>query len=288
MKRSFYICLILFSQVCFSQTYIELPDSNAKWINIHRTFTGSPVLLETQIQYCASGIDTVINSNAYFIIDTCGGGYKGAMRNDNGRVHYVPKDSVNEFLLYDFTVNDGDSLYDVYIESANGYGALYDLKVDSGAVDSILIDGFYRKKISFWFGAYGWIEGIGNEQGLFWEPWGNISGYSLELFCMSVSNISVYPDAGFGICESFIGIEEELNEENDIMIFPNPTDNDFSLQTDLSIQELYIIDSRGNRIFETGNLARNAVIQLDTFSSGVYIIVIRTDNQIFTKKIIKK
>jgi len=291
MKKTFFIYLVLFSGVCFSQTYLELPDSNAKWINVHKTFTGNPANEpKWQVQYCVFGEDTVLNGKNYFKIDTCNGGYKGAMRNDNGKVFFFPKDSTKEFLLYDFTLNEGDTAKDVYIEVLAKYPQLHDVYVDAGGVDSVMIDGVYRKRIAVQtaneFGLPTWIEGIGNSQGLFWEPWGNISAYALELYCMSANNLTIYPDAGFGPCESFIGISEELKEDIDIQILPNPANTYFTIKADFSIQEMFIIDTRGIRIFALENLSQNPVIPCDTFPIGVYLIVIRTENQIYFRKLI--
>lgn len=288
MKRRIVIYLILFTQVCISQTYLEIPDSNAKWINIHSTFTGGPFIPKWQIQFCATGNDTVINLKSYFRIDTCNVGYKGALRNESGKVYFVPKDSIKEFILYDFTVNEGDSLLNVYIESPQGYASLYDLYVDSGAVDSISIDGVYHKRINFGFGGLGWIEGVGNGQGLFWEPWGNISGYALELYCLSENDSTLFPDSGFGACENTLGLIEDLSVNNEIMIYPNPTSKEFRLNVDFQFQELFIIDSKGIKVFSSKNVSNNSVIEFDSFPNGVYLIVIRSNDQTMTKKLIKK
>lgn len=292
MKKVFIIYLVLFSTVCFSQTYLELPDSNAKWINIHKTFTGNPWNVPIwQVQYCAFGEDTVLNAMNYFKIDTCNGGYKGAIRNDNGKVFFFPKDSTQEFLLYDFTLNEGDTAKDVYIEVLAEIPELHDVYVAQGGVDSVMIDGVYRKRIMIQsgneFGLPTWIEGIGNSQGLFWEPWANLSAYALELYCMSANNLTIYPDAGFGACESTIGIHDEYDKELEIQIFPNPTNSDINIKTDLSILDLYIIDSKGVRIFASENLSNNPAIKFDTFQKDIYLIVIHTKNQTYTRKIIK-
>jgi len=289
LKNILILILVFSSQVSFSQSYAELPDSNAKWINTHRTFTGIPGNdPEWQIQYCAFGNDTVLNAKTYFKIDTCGGGYKGALRNDNGKVHFIPKDSTAEFLLYDFTLNEGDTIKDVYVESPNGYPNLYNLYIDSGAVDSVLLDGVYRKRIAFEFGL-GWIEGIGNSQGLFWEPWGNLSAYALELYCLSVGGITVYPDAGFGACESFITIDEEVEAIHELDVFPNPTKTDFTVKLNSPFQELCVIDAKGIEIISALNLSNNShTIQLAPFPNGIYLIIVKAKNKILTKKIIKE
>lgn len=305
MKNHFVIALLFIAQIGWAQSYIPLPDSNAKWINVHSTFTGDPYIPKWQVQFCASGEDTTINATSYFKIDTCAGGYKGAMRNDTGRVFYVPKDSTKEFLLYDFTVEEGDTLFDVYIENPGGYGQLHDFKVDSGAVDSGVIDGVYRKKIRLGpplfktnqidrqgaiNGAYGtsWFEGIGNVKGLFWEPWDNISGYGLNLHCMGVNGRTVFPVASTAPCESDIGLIDEQKTSREISIFPNPTNKSVTLRTNGPIAQLAVYDPQGRLVFSALDLSDKAVIPAESFRGGVYLVFVRTDAQVFTRKLIRK
>ena len=102
-----------------SQEYLYLPDTNSKWINTYSIFEWNPYphfVITDFVHYCTPEIDTTINGFSYFKIDTCNGGYKGAIRNDQGKVWFIPKDSSSEFLLYDFTVGPGDTISNVYIE----------------------------------------------------------------------------------------------------------------------------------------------------------------------------
>jgi hypothetical protein len=59
----------------------------------------------------------LINESSYSKLDTCLGGYKGALRSDLNKVYFVPKDSTAEFLMYDFEAETGDTIQDVYFES---------------------------------------------------------------------------------------------------------------------------------------------------------------------------
>ncbi len=213
-------CILVMNNI-ISQEYLPLPETNGKWINTYSILEWEPyphVVVYDFVEYCTNGADTTINDLSYFIVDTCGGGYKGALRNDNGKVWFVPNNSQDEFLLYDFTVQSGDTIFNVYIESYWGDYAVYDLLVGPNAVDSILINGMYRKTIYIEV-AY-WIEGIGNDQGLFLEPYGNISNYFLDLYCMSVDDTTLYPEFSTEACEYPVGIKEK--DHSIPIVYPNP------------------------------------------------------------------
>ena len=96
------------------------PDSNARWVNTYYQVSSPVPSLQSVDYYCMESTDTLINSIQYSQISDCLNGYKGAMRDANGKVFYVPKDSAQEYLVYDFTAEVGDTLGDIYIWSTAG------------------------------------------------------------------------------------------------------------------------------------------------------------------------
>ena len=284
MKKFLILPLLLCAQWSFSQTYLSLPDSNAKWINVHKDYRTNPWNpTKKQVQYCTANRDTLINGREYFQIDTCNGGYKGALRNDAGKVHIVPKDSAREFLLYDFTLEVGDTICNINCDGTQSSLLI----VHPGGVDSVLIDSVYRKRIRLSYGT-GWIEGIGNSQGLFWESSGNISGYELELYCMSVNSKTIYPDAGFGPCESSFSTEEHQTA-GDIAVYPNPSAAEVNIRSVLPLQSVSLTDLRGNNLLVVENLSqKNFRLSLSGYPRGVYLLVLRTSNGLTTKRIVSE
>jgi len=85
---------------------------------------------------------------------------------------------------------------------------------------------------------------------------------------------------------------ENEKEQNSFNIYPNPvkdkTINIVSEIANAKIQNLNIIDLSGNMIFEVNNIVinNNYNIHLPNISRGVYIVQIRTDENIESKKII--
>ncbi len=141
------------------QDYIPFPSSNTVWSEyfkapISTSLTSyyyrniladkdTTIGAKTYHQLFYSHSDTVYSENSSAV-------YNGGIRESVQQVFYLPKDSTNEYLLYDFTVQVGDTLkYDYSV-----FSSLYELgKIDSlrvSKVDSVLIiDGSYRKRIYF-------------------------------------------------------------------------------------------------------------------------------------------
>ena len=86
---------------------------------------------------------------------------------------------------------------------------------------------------------------------------------------------------------AFVGIE--TLQQNGISIYPNPTNGivNFEFAND-NIQQIKISDLTGKTIIEKVNIQQNETIDLSSFESGIYIIKIQTDNEIFTTKIVKE
>ena len=76
---------------------------------------------------------------------------------------------------------------------------------------------------------------------------------------------------------------------NGISIYPNPTNGIINIEfADNNIQQIIISDITGKTIAEKNNIQQNKTIDLSNFESGIYIIKIQTDNEIFTTKIVKE
>jgi hypothetical protein len=204
--RNLTILFVFISfQISLAQNYIPFPDSGAIWINYRYTLVDEPFyhyVFSGADNYCINGEDTIINSNNYTKLNYCNGNYKVAIRSDNGRVYFVPPDSVNEFLLYDFTVEEGDTLDNYYTFWSEPF--LMPSTI-IGSIDSVSLNGVYHKRIQV-DNSY-WIEGIGCSQGLFIEPWPNVSGAAYELYCMSHDDTTLYPQVSYTNCLTPITVD---------------------------------------------------------------------------------
>ncbi|MCB9223411.1 MAG: T9SS type A sorting domain-containing protein [Crocinitomicaceae bacterium] len=262
-----------------SQNYRAFPDSNSVWVNVYEDLITTP-FFHCEFSYsrniCMGAEDTLINSLQYSKLDTCvTGGYIGAVRDNGGQVFFVPRDSLNESLLFDFTLSAGDSVYQVY--NKGWYENFY---VES--IDSILIYGDYRTTIHFSTGGF-WIEGIGNHLGMLESTYEFLSNSCFYLNCMNQNDTIFYPNQSFGNCQTDLGI---VSNDFDFDLFPNPSsDGTFKIQSGSPIEKLtYKIFTPNGKIVQEGKLESN---QIDLKSdSGLYFIQVSDGKGIVTRRII--
>lgn len=274
------------NQAPVMQEYISFPTENATWVNTSYSISVSeenPVAvyhLNNVDNFCVNGEDTIISEKNYTKVNYCEGAYKGALRDEAGIVYYCPKDSSNEYVLYDFTVAPGDTVFDVYIEQY----PLGDVIIQ--AIDSVLINGYYRKLIRLKDGGE-WIEGIGCTQGLFMEPWYNVSFYELRLNCFSQNDTVLFPNYSIGACSLTVG-EEEIVQSH-LSLYPNPATSfvniDFSnLQESNPTINIYAID--GSLKTSIINKEEQLLINTEAWSKGIYFIQVTTHKKSYTQKFI--
>jgi hypothetical protein len=109
---------------------------------------------------------------------------------------------------------------------------------------------------------------------------------------MSHSDMAFYyiDDVYIMDCDDTLGIKE-IGNNNSISIYPNPVTDNITINAgDLrnEIYDLRIYDVIGNLVLEK-NIANNKTsIDVSTFSSGVYVVEVRTENGIEVKKFLKE
>jgi hypothetical protein len=212
--------------------------------------------------------DTLINSNTYTQVFECGGSYKGAFREVGREVWYVPGDSTNEYLIYDFDVIPGEILSNVYFEQGGFSPMLQDLTV--AYVTTVQINGVDHVAVEMEFGGFLWIEGIGCTSGFLCEPWQNISQYQVKLECMSLSTVTLYPNYGSGTCPFDLGFTEALTS---YQIAPNPVVNELFVHGDVHGKDLKLFDPFGREqsIFKLPT-EEGLTIDVSGLSSGIYLL----------------
>ena len=186
----FIQCMCSFAQKEYE--YVPFPTSDAIWSEVYRfgEYNWQPPSYE---RFAVNGEDTIINGKTYYKIymflnnyfDVNLSKYVGALREDEQKRIWLKMDTpvhqskpanvynTDEILLYDFSVNEGDTIKSEYLnlETYNEGAIVF-------KIDTIQIGNTYRKKIKlrfpfdlpddFPFYDYReWIEGIGSINGLF-------------------------------------------------------------------------------------------------------------------------
>lgn len=85
----------------------------------------------------------------------------------------------------------------------------------------------------------------------------------------------------------YVGLKESVYENNNLKIYPNPTNDIINIE----IKEkgdflLTIYDSQGKAIYTNENINTASTISLKNFATGIYNIVLITEKGIISKKII--
>ena len=264
-----------------AQPFIDFPTNGAIWVNTEYTYTFNPPnpIPDSELtdvdHYCTTGLDTIIQSNTYTQVFYCGDAYKGAIRQDNGVVYFVPSDDTDEYLLYDFGAQENQVLQDVYV--GNHYDEsfmLQDFTVQQ--IGTEIIGGVSRRVV--FVDQFRWIEGIGCETGLFMEPWTNVSMYENRLECMSVNGMTLYPSFGIGDCSFIVGLAS-VNEVH-FSIYPNPNSGNATLQfgSFQSQVNVTVYNSLGQKV-ETITALNTDNVELNLIgTSGIYTVEITTED----------
>ena len=119
--------------------------------------------------------------------------------------------------------------------------------------------------------------------------WDNVGNYTFNLISPTSTTISKYKQKT--ICTGGItGIEEVLNLDKSISIYPNPaTDNiNFNIAENISsqIKSIKIISTKGNILYQSSQLKSN--LNIDFLTKGQYLVVFELDNAQVTKKLVVK
>lgn len=289
----------------YSQEYYPFPDSNAIWKIIYHSYPPGPMpSYDLHFDNYVDG-DTIIDDSLYkkvyqigydpdCSLITYGPFYMGAYRNDETtkKVFFIPESHTDEELLYDFSLNIGDTVPQTYIN-----WDYPELVVDS--IDSIQIGDYYRKRFYYLeetCAPIEIIEGIGAHTGLL-EPM-EIFEHQHYLRCFHLENELLYIfNADSCSLETDTCLSVQISVQNEstfcVKVTPNPISENLRVEINtpfspVTLYKLTILNANGitQRIFRFST--DNKVFSLNCLSSGLYIWVLESDNkQIATGKIVK-
>ncbi|MDD2622079.1 MAG: T9SS type A sorting domain-containing protein [Bacteroidales bacterium] len=98
-----------------------------------------------------------------------------------------------------------------------------------------------------------------------------------------------YSSGEKALTSTSIGKYDESNMEKQLTIFPNPVNNELTIDNgQCLIKEVYVYDVVGKtiKVFTVNNT--NSTLDIGDISKGIYLIKIKTENEIITKKIVKE
>ncbi len=192
----------------------------------------------------------------------------------------VPNDT-NEYLLYDFNLQVGDTLPITYNNPQN--------TVYVSGIDSVYTPYGYLKRFSLSGNnsAQYLIEAIGSSAGLI-EPIGVILECGYSLGCYSLNDTAYYPSQGPG-CNLTVGLPLQ-NPKVNVTIFPNPFSSEISLKSELPLKNGSVILSNlpGQIVFRRDNLnGKEFSFNAGDLSPGVYLLrLVQDGEQLYSEKLI--
>lgn len=294
----FFVCYPLFSQeykpllkdgnqwrnLVYKEIFNDY-NKSAKNVNCIKDFSPN-VMYSTEILALKSDsiINTLTYKKLYLYTDTLleNGTLAGLIREDiAGRKVYFKNEDEPEFLLYDFYVNENDTIINKEFES----------KVIS--IDSIEIDGQYHKVIQL-STANTWIEGIGGINGLItsYRPKPICATISYSLLCFFNNGQLIYkPESsetyGCYYYKSFQSVK--LATYNSLYKFyPNPLGNVLTLESASNLKfDIEIYNIQGKLLKHKKDLFQKMSINTSDLRSGLYFIKITDNTGKFFYKITK-
>ena len=246
-------------------------------------------------------------------------GTTGLLREDSllQQVWYIEPDSLNERIIYDFSLDEGDSIWLQW--NADAMGVM--LQDGWYYVDSIRIKTFFETERRVFyldnplnedigFGPTGrpyieWIEGVGSNlhptyfviKDCAADPCNIMFYYGASIICAFVNDNDIYRYCQFGWFwdgfwdgDCFTATDIENIIQTDVfIIYPNPVTNKIVIKTE-TISDKYDImirDIHGQILKYSEIKNKEKSIDVSDLSNGIYIISIYSKNNIITKKFIK-
>lgn len=276
MKKLLILSSTLLTLLSNGQTsvYKPFPTNYGNWIYQYYDDFHNPTNQFTQ--YTLNG-DTTFASISYKKIFVYSN-YVGALRENNKIIYFVPDTSSNEYVLYNFNLNLGDTIIHPYGEAVCSNDTAIIQQVDS----ILLSDGYHRQ---LHFNSFAiWIEGIGSLNYLL-NPCNVacLSGNDI-LQCMNSDLTFTYPSIS---TSCIVSVPEQISSSNNINIYPNPSSSSFSIDfNNTDFKEIRLTDMLGKIVFrqQTDNHLK---INVENLHSGTYILtIIDKDNNSTNRKII--
>ena len=267
-----------------AQIYQPFDTANISWSE--REILGEPP--ETTYHHYFVEGDTVIDGQKYFKIyedQDSAYSYMGAFREENRIVYYRGMDywmfePDSAVVLYDFTKDVGDTVYT----------GPYEAPQVIEAIDSVMVDGAYRKRYSTSWN-HQWIEGIGSLAGFFYpitqvptETW------QLWMSCFKKNGEVIYLNPEFTDCTTMVGIAQQAQSAV-VDIYPNPVvaGEMVYITNRNSIQSYRVVDLSGRTVIQHENINTNKIcFNTSDCDVGIYLVVVGTKTHKYTGKLMIK
>ncbi len=184
-----------------------------------------------------------------------------------------------EYLLYDFNLAIGDSLPLTWNN--------VDSTVTVTAIDSFFTPSGYRKR--FTLAGNTWaqylLEGVGSSRGLI-EPLQVPFECGYQLDCYGQNNSAYYPAPGPS-CDLMVGEEQVSGIRGQVSVFPNPFADELNVSSYKLQVDVTLYNAIGEIVIRATTNDSNLKLSTFNLKSGIYLLRVRSMDEIIMKKVIK-
>lgn len=268
------LCLVLSISV-EGQSYRPFPTGDAYWtterLDDFWQPTGEYTIYKQQGDTI---IDTVSYNKLYVRYHlTTQFVYKGGLREENQKIYYFPKDSAQEYLLYNFDVQVGDTVTNLFSEWNGPY-----------EYDTLVVSAINGSEYNLWWPGFQTLiyEGVGESRGpipKYYE--GSVSGGDI-LRCFSDSTGMVYNNNG--PCLTTIS---ETDDNSIIYIYPTPANDMVYFKGYQNFQLIKIINISGNTVLAQAINSNTGEVTISGLPDGLYLVELIGNGKIYRKKLVK-
>ncbi|MDD3405784.1 MAG: T9SS type A sorting domain-containing protein [Paludibacteraceae bacterium] len=291
LLASFVSCLFLqvHSQTSFNNTIV---NDHTAWATLGIvTCSNCPIWTE----YIYFDGDSVFSNNSYKKIFSTEDKlhekiqYKGLMREQNKKTYFIPVDSMQEYVIYDFSLKKDMSFN--YIEPWSGYSVEYYVN----KIDSIEINGIQKQRIQLTEQPHSdytratWIENVGSLNGLFYPCGVLVPGSTRTLLCYFQNSEVIYKNQEYSKCyyDNDDTLIKTTITDNNYTIFPNPVDDVLNIVClDNTISRIDFFDVSGQHVYRQ---SYQEMIDIGHLQKGFYLLkVYDINDKVSAFKIFKK
>ena len=303
MKHLILSLTLLFTCISFSQDYIPLLEEGNSWsVDVFYApwDLPDPPYSWTITEQISLGDIEEVNGLEYYRVwnseePSC------LLREENGIVYKFDESEGVDKILFDFTLEEGDSfnLYGSAYENypyctIHGTGSRYYNQLTVDTIEEVEIAGELRKVITFLeetesLTPHQWIEGIGNITG-FDMLWGWIDYSGLVTLVCFTTNDTTYFFNDANYCDNTTLSLGETHKDK-IVLYPNPISERSILQlpNEAEIDQLKIYNISGVLVKEISITTENYILNNMDFASGLYFYQVSSNGKhIKTEKFIVK
>lgn len=84
-------------------------------------------------------------------------------------------------------------------------------------------------------------------------------------------------------------LKEEQEKSVELVVYPNPVENTLHIEAStFNILSIRLINHLGVEVFSKNEISRELILNVSDQESGIYFLIIKTENEVITQKIVKK